>query len=70
MGKKVKYNSRTYKDRAMEVASDFCPSMYQCSKCGSPVAEGYLCQFCGHDNSANRREEPESLNYILETIKG
>ena len=66
--RKVKYKSRTYKDRAIETSSDFCPMMYQCSKCGSPVADGYLCQFCGHDNSEDARNEPESLLYILEKI--
>jgi hypothetical protein len=51
VAKKVKEGSRTYKKRAIEVASDFCPELYPCSKCGNPIPDGYVCRWCGYDNS-------------------
>jgi hypothetical protein len=39
-----------YKQRAIKLALDLCPSMYPCKKCGSPVVKGYCCTFCGDTN--------------------
>ena len=65
--KKVKFGSRTYKKRAIEVANDFAPTMYPCYECGNPVADGYVCRFCGFDNSDVEQEDDKwYLNDILD----
>jgi hypothetical protein len=52
MGNKVIKGSKTWKERYMDVCSQFTPEIYQCKKCGSPYPSGYVCFYCNTDNSA------------------
>ncbi len=52
--RKVKQDSRTYLSREKDVMSSFAPPIYPCDKCGNPVAHGYVCRYCDHDNSDNQ----------------
>lgn len=45
MDRKVDRNSITWKMRLAKLAYRYL-NILQCSKCGSPVVEGYQCEFC------------------------
>ena len=47
---------RIYGLRREEVIAGFCPEIYPCRRCGSPVARGYVCMYCGEDNSVAREK--------------
>jgi hypothetical protein len=36
-----------YERRKRQVECAFLPKIYPCKKCGSPVASGYACGYCG-----------------------
>ena len=37
--------------RAKKILEKHAPQIRKCAKCGNPVADGYICSFCGHDDS-------------------
>jgi hypothetical protein len=49
--KKLKPPSeREYNRMATDLALEYCPMIYPCSKCKHPVISGYCCTFCGTSN--------------------
>ena len=46
MPRKVKVNSRTWKERYKELLEDLAPKIVQCVNCGSPATEMYICIWC------------------------
>lgn len=47
---KIERDSEEYVKRMFQVAVNFCPTMYPCKTCGSPVINGYCCTYCNDVN--------------------
>ena len=41
---------RQFDTSADRLARSFAPKIYECRKCGWPVADGYICMTCGCTN--------------------
>lgn len=54
---KIEPYSDIYYRRLNQVARDFCPRIYPCKKCGSPVADGYCCTYCGDNDPSTEEKE-------------
>jgi hypothetical protein len=39
-----------WNQKATRVAYHHAPTIYECKKCGDPVAEGFCCTYCGNSN--------------------
>jgi len=48
--KRIEEGSREYNRRMLQVALGHCPLIVPCRTCGSPVASGYVCDYC-HDSN-------------------
>ena len=40
-----------YAEARLRDLLNWAPRIYPCEKCGWPVFDGYLCNYCGHDDS-------------------
>lgn len=40
-------SDRLYRQREFQTALSYAPPIYPCAKCGSPVADGCVCGWCG-----------------------
>lgn len=51
--KKIKPYTKRWYNLASQVATNFCPTIYPCKKCGHPVIQGYCCIFCYDTNPSS-----------------
>jgi len=75
MGDRKKYAENyptpyEYRREERELAFQFAPKIYPCRSCGWPVADGYVCQYCGDDDpngeAVERPKTPSPLNTKME----
>ncbi len=43
-------SEKTYQREKARIAIDYAPDIYCCGKCGYPVIDGYVCNYCGDTN--------------------
>lgn len=59
MPKKINPDGIVYKDAALEIMTSFSPAIYPCKKCSWPVADGYVCQWCGDNDPSTEGDDDE-----------
>jgi hypothetical protein len=57
--KKIEPYSPKWEEMANDLARSFCPRIYPCKSCNSPVVPGYRCNFCGSSDPSNPKFDSE-----------
>ena len=58
----MKAYSPEWEKIANNMARSYCPNIYPCGKCESPVIEGYCCITCGDTNPRERRPTKRAVD--------
>ena len=62
--------SRRWEQAANELARSYCPDIYACQHCSSPVITGYCCTYCGSAEPEYFAHEAEQERYGLGYMQG